>query len=200
MVIYPVRRTKLRTRHARGEETPDEDERTVEQAAMTQVMVVREHSAAVRGGLDLTARLMRELDAVTSRGDEVARSLSGDTFGTGRIARRNSRIAQAPLAHFFTKLAFAAPASGFLSLLTAASSQHFLIELVLAAPLRGFPSLLTALVAHDCAEAAPMAKAEMMKARARRFIRRLHWLKSPCYCGGDWLARVSPTECRSWTI
>jgi hypothetical protein len=54
-----------------------------------------------------------------------------------------------PLSHFFMKLFFAAPDSGFPSLLTADSSQHFFIELILAAPLRGFPSLLTALVAHD---------------------------------------------------
>jgi hypothetical protein len=47
------------------------------------------------------------------------------------------------------KLAFAAPESGFPSLLNAASSQHFLMELVRAAPERGLPSLLTAFAAQE---------------------------------------------------
>jgi len=48
------------------------------------------------------------------------------------------------------ELAFAAPESGFPSLLTALSSQHFLMELLRAAPASGLPSLLTARLAHDC--------------------------------------------------
>ncbi len=60
---------------------------------------------------------------------------------------------QLSLSHFFKKLAFAAPANGFPSLLTADSSQHLFIELVLAAPASALPSLLRALVAQDCAAA-----------------------------------------------
>jgi hypothetical protein len=59
--------------------------------------------------------------------------------------RENSRPKPAPAWapyeasawHFFTKLAFAAPESGFPSLLPALSSQHFLMELVRAAPESG---------------------------------------------------------------
>ena len=96
------------------------------------------------------------------------------TYETGRKFRfRREREAcpnYAPLSHFFTKLAFAAPKSGLPSLLTAESSQHFFIELDLAAPLRAFPSLLTAFVAQDCAKADPAAKQVIRSASARRFM------------------------------
>jgi hypothetical protein len=87
-----------------------------------------------------------------------------------------AQITQLPLSHFFKKLVFAAPDNGLPSLLTAESSQHFLIELIFAAPANGLPSLLTALVAQDCAAADPTAKAEMMRASARRFMRPSPWL------------------------
>lgn len=45
--------------------TEADDEQTVEQAALTQVAVVREHSAGIRRGLDITTRLMQELDVST---------------------------------------------------------------------------------------------------------------------------------------
>lgn len=56
---------------ARGERTEAEDEETIEQAALTQVAVVRSHSVTIRHGLELTGRLMRELEVSTTRNDEL---------------------------------------------------------------------------------------------------------------------------------
>ena len=55
--------------------TEAEDEATVEQASLTQVAVVREHSHAIRSGMELMGRLMRELDAVTMKGNEIAAAI-----------------------------------------------------------------------------------------------------------------------------
>src|SRR5438552_3536880 len=55
-------------------------------------------------------------------------------------------VDQAPDSHFFTKLAFAAPASFLPSFPTAPASQHFFMELALAAPASAFPSLPTELL------------------------------------------------------
>ena len=60
---------------ARGECSEAEDEATVEQAALTQVAVVREHSHAIRSGMELTGRLMRELAVVTTKGDQLAAAI-----------------------------------------------------------------------------------------------------------------------------
>jgi hypothetical protein len=109
----------------------------------------------------------------------------------GRVAVANTNAyanAQLSLSHFFKKLAFAAPDKGFPSLLTADSSQHFFNELALAAPANALPSLLTALVAQDCAAADPIAKAEMRRASARRFIRSSPLTRaSRYYCDCDLL-------------
>jgi len=37
--------------------------------------VVREHSNAIRGGMELMGRLMQELDAVTTKGNEIAAAI-----------------------------------------------------------------------------------------------------------------------------
>ena len=58
---------------ARGECSEAEDEATVEQAALTQVAV---DSHAIRNGMDLIGRLMRELDVVTSKGDAIAAAIN----------------------------------------------------------------------------------------------------------------------------
>jgi hypothetical protein len=57
-----------RTRAAPRPPCEAEDEATVDQASLTQVVVVREHSNAIRGGMELMGRLMQELDAVTTKG------------------------------------------------------------------------------------------------------------------------------------
>jgi hypothetical protein len=81
----------------------------------------------------------------------------------------------APFSHFFMKLPFAAPWSGFPSLPTAlvshASRLHFLTKLALAAPASGLPSLLIALLSQlVCAIADPMAKVVINAASNSRFI------------------------------
>jgi hypothetical protein len=70
--------------------------------------------------------------------------------------------------HFVTKEFFAAPLSGFPSLLSALSLQHFFMWLVLAAPDKGFPSALTAL--HSAAKAELAAKVEITAAIRIRFM------------------------------
>jgi hypothetical protein len=56
---------------ARGEETPAEDEATVEQAALMQVAVVREHSMTIHSDMELLRGLMQELEVCTTRNDEL---------------------------------------------------------------------------------------------------------------------------------
>src|SRR5262245_9849043 len=69
------------------------------------------------------------------------------------------------------KLVFAAPASFFPSLPTAAALQHLLMELVFAAPDSGLPSFPTALAAQlSCAIAGPSVKADNSTAMKSRFI------------------------------
>lgn len=76
----------------------------------------------------------------------------------------------ASASHFFMNEAFAAPASGFPSLLTAfsahpdpaaaptlASASHFLMKEAFAAPAKGFPSLVTALDSQSDAAVATCA-------------------------------------------
>lgn len=53
------------------ERTEEDDEQTIEQAALTQIAVVREHSGSIRRGLELTTRLMHELDTTTTHNDEL---------------------------------------------------------------------------------------------------------------------------------
>jgi hypothetical protein len=54
-----------------------DDEETIEQAALTQVAVVREHSHGIRRGLDLTARLMHEFEVTTTKNDELLSMIEG---------------------------------------------------------------------------------------------------------------------------
>lgn len=56
--------------------TEEDDEETVEQAALTQVAVVRHHSVAIRNGLDITQRLMHELDVTTTKTGELSAMLA----------------------------------------------------------------------------------------------------------------------------
>jgi hypothetical protein len=68
--------------------------------------------------------------------------------------------------HFFMKLFFAAPFSGFPSLPTAFGSQasflHFCRKAFLAAPESGLPSLLTACVSHVlCASQSPQRATQL---------------------------------------
>jgi hypothetical protein len=46
-----------------------------EQASLTQVAVVREHSLVIRRGMELIGRLMQELDAVSTHGNEIAATI-----------------------------------------------------------------------------------------------------------------------------
>src|ERR1043165_9366596 len=77
--------------------------------------------------------------------------------------------------HFFTKAAFAAPASALPSLLTAAVSQHFLIAAVLAAPASGLPSLLTASFLQEppCASAGLTGKNKAVAAAEHASVARV---------------------------
>lgn len=59
--------------------TEADDEETIEQAALTQVAVVRSHSVAIRHGIEITGRLMQELDVSTTRNDEFTAILEGET-------------------------------------------------------------------------------------------------------------------------
>src|SRR4029450_123561 len=69
------------------------------------------------------------------------------------------------------KLFFAAPASFFPALPTAAASQHFLMEPVFGAPDSGLPFFPTALAAQlSCAIAGPSVKADNSIAMKSRFI------------------------------
>jgi hypothetical protein len=77
------------------------------------------------------------------------------------------------------KLFFAAPESGFPSLLTAlpshASFLHLVTKLFFAAPASALPSLLTALVSQVAsAIAGPTAKDMIKAAKSIRFTLRLH--------------------------
>lgn len=54
-----------------------EDEETIEQAALTQIAVIREHSGGIRRGLELTTRLMHELDATTTKNNELLDMIDG---------------------------------------------------------------------------------------------------------------------------
>lgn len=61
------------------ERTEEDDEETVENAALTQIAVVRSHSRSIRNGIEITQRLMAELDVSTTRNDELTALLdSGD--------------------------------------------------------------------------------------------------------------------------
>src|SRR5262249_35348478 len=87
------------------------------------------------------------------------------------VSRITLRRRYAPVSHFLTKLAFAAPDSFFPSLPIALSSQHFFMKAVFAAPARGFPSLPTALAGQlSCAMAGPTANADTSKANKKRFM------------------------------
>lgn len=57
--------------------TEADDEETIEQAALTQIAVIREHSGAIRRGLDLTGRLMHELDTTTTKNGELLDMIDG---------------------------------------------------------------------------------------------------------------------------
>ena len=63
--------------------TPEEqakiDDDLVEAAAQTQVAIVREHTAAIRYGRQLTQRLMGELAATTASAAELAEMLNSET-------------------------------------------------------------------------------------------------------------------------
>lgn len=71
---------------AREDRTEADDEETIEQAAQTQIAVIRSHSGAIRGGLDLTARLMRELDVTTAKNDEILGLLESESDDKRREA------------------------------------------------------------------------------------------------------------------
>lgn len=66
--------------------TREDDEQTIEQAALTQIAVIREHSSGIRRGLDLTTRLMNELDATTTRNGELLDLIDSETDEKRRFA------------------------------------------------------------------------------------------------------------------
>jgi hypothetical protein len=78
--------TTAKPPRAPGERTEAEDEETVEQAALTQMAIVREHSGSIRRGLELTSRLMHELEATTTKNDEILELLEAEGDETKRIA------------------------------------------------------------------------------------------------------------------
>lgn len=59
------------------ERTEADDEQTIEQAALTQIAVIREHSRGIRNGLDLTTRLMHELETTTTKNGELLDMIEG---------------------------------------------------------------------------------------------------------------------------
>ncbi len=71
---------------AREDRTDADDEETVEQAALTQVAVVREHSVSIRRGIEITSRLMHELDVSTTRNDELTALLDDEKDEKRRFA------------------------------------------------------------------------------------------------------------------
>lgn len=69
-----------------SERTEADDEETVEQAALTQVAVVRSHSVSIRRGIEITARLMQELDTTTTKADELMDMLGSEDDNKRRFA------------------------------------------------------------------------------------------------------------------
>lgn len=66
--------TQIMAGSARNSSSPAreaDDEETIEQAALTQIAVIREHSSSIHHGRELTNRLMRELDVTTTKNDEL---------------------------------------------------------------------------------------------------------------------------------
>src|SRR5450759_5719499 len=112
----------------------------------------------------------------------MSRNLSDTTvsqWGLKRCSDSFFRDGYASFSHFVMKLFFAAPESGFPSLLTAlpshASFLHLVTKLFFAAPASAVPSLLTALVSQvACAIAGPTAKDMIKAAKSIRFTLRLH--------------------------
>lgn len=70
---------------APGERTAADDEETIEQAALTQVAVVREHSGSIRRGIEITSRLMHELDVTTTKNDELMDMIQGESDEKRRL-------------------------------------------------------------------------------------------------------------------
>lgn len=66
--------------------TEAENENIIEQAASTQIAIVREHSGSIRRGLEITARLMHELDVSTSKNDEITEEILSEKDDKRRFA------------------------------------------------------------------------------------------------------------------